>query len=173
MCHLFFCVSLNMPKKEQHETPDFLVDRKDLEILRLVQQDAKLSVREIAKRIHLSPTPTHERIKRLEQQGVIREYVAIVDRRKVNKGIMVLCMVALSVHNKKSAGNFINEVIKLPEVIEFYNISGDFDFMLKIVSSSMDDFHDFFVNRLSEIEGIGQTKSIFVMNTMKESHQLL
>ncbi|MFD2596212.1 Lrp/AsnC ligand binding domain-containing protein [Sphingobacterium griseoflavum] len=58
-------------------------------------------------------------------------------------------------------------------MIEFYNISGDFDFMLKIISSSMDDFHDFFVNRLSEIDGIGQTKSIFVMNTIKESQQIL
>lgn len=164
---------LSMSIKEQLQKGEFLPDAKDLEILRLLEKDAKLSVREVASRIHLSPTPTHERIKRLEQSGIIKEYVAVLDRKQIDKGLLVLCMVALRVHNKKSAGKFIEEVAKLPEVIEFYNISGDFDFVLKIVSSNMDDFHDFFVNQLSEIDGIGQTKSIFVMNIIKESHQLL
>lgn len=162
-----------MIEEEQYKGALLAADSKDLEILRLLQSNAKLSVREVAAQINLSPTPTHERIKRLERTGAIKEYVAILDRKQVNKGLTVLCMIALSVHNKKTAGKFIQEVAQLPEVIEFYNISGDFDFMLKIISSSMDDFHDFFVNRLSEIDGIGQTKSIFVMNTIKESHQIL
>lgn len=162
-----------MNVKEQEGKGAFTPDAKDLEILRLLEQDAKLSVREIASKIHLSPTPTHERIKRLEQAGIIKEYVAVLDRKKIDKGLLVLCMVALRVHNKQSAGKFIAEVAQLPAVIEFHNISGDFDFVLKIVAADMDDFHDFFVNRLSEIAGIGQTKSIFVMNTIKESHQLL
>ncbi|WP_295211899.1 Lrp/AsnC family transcriptional regulator [uncultured Chryseobacterium sp.] len=151
----------------------YTVDEKDLSILRILQKDAKLSVRDIAVRINLSPTPTHERIKRMEKLGIIREYTAVVDRKKVNKGMMVICMIALNVHNKKTAGHFIAEVSKLKEVVEFYNISGDFDFMLKILAPNMDKFHEFFVNTLSEIEGIGQTKSIFVMNSIKESSQIL
>ncbi|WP_378103226.1 Lrp/AsnC family transcriptional regulator [Chryseobacterium sp. sg2396] len=151
----------------------YTVDEKDLSILRILQKDAKLSVRDIAARINLSPTPTHERIKRMEKLGIIREYTALVDRKKVNKGMMVICMIALNVHNKKTAGHFIAEVSKLKEVVEFYNISGDFDFMLKILAPNMDKFHEFFVNTLSEIEGIGQTKSIFVMNSIKESSQIL
>ncbi|WP_294264089.1 Lrp/AsnC family transcriptional regulator [uncultured Chryseobacterium sp.] len=151
----------------------YTVDEKDLSILRILQKDAKLSVRDIAVRINLSPTPTHERIKRMEKLGIIREYTAVVDRKKVNKGMMVICMIALNVHNKKTAGHFIAEVSKLKEVVEFYNISGDFDFMLKILAPNMDEFHEFFVNTLSEIEGIGQTKSIFVMNSIKESSQIL
>jgi len=87
--------------------------------------------------------------------------------------MMVICMITLNVHNKKTAGQFIEEVSKLKEVVEFYNISGDFDFMLKILASNMDEFHDFFVNKLSEIEGIGQTKSIFVMNSIKESMEVV
>ncbi len=162
-----------MNNKEQVENLKHNLDEKDLQILRLIQHDAKLSVREIASHINLSSTPTHERIKRMETRGIIKEYVAIVDRRLIDKGLMVLVMVALSAHNKKMATKFIDGVQALPEVIEFHNISGDFDFVLKIVSPSMDDFHDFFVNRLSEIEGIGQTKSIFVMNTIKESHQFI
>ncbi|SJN47255.1 Lrp/AsnC family transcriptional regulator [Sphingobacterium sp. JB170] len=162
-----------MINKEQTENTNYLIDDKDQQILRLVQRNAKLSVREIAAQINLSSTPTHERIKRMETHGIIKEYIAVVDRRLVNKGLMVLVMVALSVHNKKIASQFIKGVEALPEVLEFHNISGDFDFVLKIVSPSMDDFHDFFVNRLSEIDGIGQTKSIFVMNTIKESHQII
>ncbi|WP_437918964.1 Lrp/AsnC family transcriptional regulator [Sphingobacterium sp. LRF_L2] len=162
-----------MHKKEQQEIVGYSPDEKDLEILRLLENDAKLSVRDIAAQIHLSSTPTHERIKRLEQSGIIREYVAVLDKKRINKGLTVLCMVALRVHNKIAAGKFIQEVSRLPEVIEFYNISGDFDFMLKIIAADMEGFHDFFVNELSEIEGIGQTKSIFVMNAIKESHQVL
>jgi len=149
------------------------LDDKDLAILRLLQKDSKLSIRDIASRINLSATPTHERIKRLEKSGVIKEYTAILDRKKINKGMMVICMVALTAHNKKTAIAFIEKVSKLKEVVEFYNISGDFDFMLKILSPNMDAFHEFFLNQLSEIEGIGQTKSIFVMNSIKETSQII
>ncbi|ASK29973.1 AsnC family transcriptional regulator [Chryseobacterium sp. T16E-39] len=152
---------------------NYTLDEKDLSILRLLQKDAKLSVRDISTRINLSPTPTHERIKRLEKSGIIKEYTAVLDRKKVNKGMMVVCMIALNAHNKKMATKFIEEVCKLKEVVEFYNISGDFDFMLKILAPNMDEFHEFFVNKLSEIEGIGQTKSIFVMNSIKESSQII
>jgi DNA-binding Lrp family transcriptional regulator len=154
-------------------TEIYIPDEKDLSILRILQKDAKLSIRDIAVRINLSPTPTHERIKRLEKMGIIKGYTTVVDRKKINKGMMVICMVALSVHNKKTAGVFIEQVSKLKEVVEFYNISGEFDFMLKILAANMDDFHEFFVNKLSEIEGIGQTKSIFVMNSIKESYQII
>lgn len=153
----------------EHYNPD----NKDLSILRLLQKDAKLSVRDIAARINLSATPTHERIKRLERLGIIKEYTTVVDRKKVGKGMMVICMIALNAHNKKTATRFIEEVIQFKEVVEFYNISGDFDFMLKILAPNMDEFHEFFVNKLSEIEGIGQTKSIFVMNSIKESGRIL
>ncbi|MDC8104699.1 Lrp/AsnC family transcriptional regulator [Chryseobacterium sp. B21-037] len=151
----------------------YTLDEKDLSILRLLQKDAKLSVRDISTRINLSPTPTHERIKRMEKSGIIKEYTTVLDRKKVNKGMMVICMIALKAHNKKMATKFIEEVCKLKEVVEFYNISGDFDFMLKILAPNMDEFHEFFVNKLSEIEGIGQTKSIFVMNSIKESTQII
>ncbi|MCJ8153006.1 Lrp/AsnC family transcriptional regulator [Chryseobacterium sp. SSA4.19] len=152
---------------------NYTLDEKDLSILRILQKDAKLSVRDISNKISLSPTPTHERIKRMEKLGIIKEYTTVIDRRKVNKGMMVICMIALNAHNKKTAGHFIEQVSRLKEVVEFYNISGDFDFMLKILAPDMEKFHEFFVNTLSEIEGIGQTKSIFVMNSIKESVQIL
>jgi len=152
---------------------NYTLDEKDLAILRLLQKDAKLSVRDLSAQINLSSTPTHERIKRMEKLGIIKEYTAVLDRKKVNKGMMVICMIALNAHNKKTATKFIEEVCKLNEVVEFYNISGDFDCMLKILAPNMDEFHEFFVNKLSEIDGIGQTKSIFVMNSIKERTQII
>lgn len=158
---------------EQREAESMVLDKKDFEILRLMELNAKLTVREISTQIGLSSTPTHERIKRLEKTGVIRNYAAILDKRKINKGIMVICMVTLKEHTKKAGSEFIGAVRDFKEVLECYNISGDFDFMLKIVTESMDSYHEFFVNKLTEVQSIGQTKSTFVMNTVKETHRLL
>jgi Lrp/AsnC family leucine-responsive transcriptional regulator len=162
-------------KKEQTISAPvtFDLDPKDFQILRLLQSDGKFTVRDIAAKIHLSTTPTHDRIKRLEKSGVIKKYAALIDHRKVNKGIMVICNVSLKDHDKKTAQTFIQSVKSFPEVLECYNISGDFDFMLKIVSESMETFHHFFINSLSEIKGIGQTKSMFVMSAIKETHQVI
>jgi DNA-binding Lrp family transcriptional regulator len=150
-----------------------LLDKKDLEILRLLQEDSKLTVRDIAEQIHLSATPTHERIKRMEREGVIRQYVALLNNRLVNRGIMVICQVSLKDHDKRTAKVFVQAISGFPEVLECYNISGEFDFLLKIVSSSMESFHKFYMNKLSEIKGIGQTKSSFVMDVIKETHQVI
>ena len=128
-----------MVKSSQKEQPvAFTLDSKDFEILKLLQQDAKLTVREIASRIHLSPTPTHERIKRLENEKVIKGYAALIDNRKVDKKIMVICHVSLKEHDKKTAQAFVSGITGFKEVVECYNISGEFDFMLKILSESME-----------------------------------
>ncbi|MBB6502005.1 Lrp/AsnC family transcriptional regulator [Pedobacter cryoconitis] len=162
-----------MPNTEQSERPSVTLDTKDYEILRLMEENAKLTVREIAALIHLSPTPTHERIKRMEKSGVIRQYAAILNKRLIGKGMIVLCMITLKEHNKKAGAVFIKAMLEFKEVVECYNISGDFDFMVKIVAGSMESYHNFFVNQLGEVKGIGQTKSIFVMDVIKETHNLL
>jgi Lrp/AsnC family transcriptional regulator, leucine-responsive regulatory protein len=149
------------------------LDEKDKEIIRALQANSKLSVREIGIKVKLSSTPTHERIKRLERNGVIKSYTALLEPRAIRKNIMVLCHVSLKDHDKKTAEVFINTIKTFDEVTECYNISGEFDFMLKIYSESMDSFHRFFVNQLCEIKGIGQTKSSFVMNVIKETHLLI
>jgi len=162
-----------MTNTEQPEKTSVALDAKDYEILRLLEENAKLTVREIAALIHLSPTPTHERIKRMEKSKVIKKYAAILDRQLIGKGMIVLCMITLKEHNKKSGAMFIKAMLEFKEIVECYNISGDFDFMVKIVAESMEDYHNFFVNKLGEVKGIGQTKSIFVMAANKETHQLI
>lgn len=152
---------------------DLTLDEKDRIILRLLQEDAKMTVREIARQVHLSATPVHERIRRMEEAGIIRQYVALVDYSKVNKGLMIICYVSLKEHNKKSGTRFIQTILKLPEVIECYNISGEFDFMLKVVAENMDSYYDFHVNKLSPIENVGHLQSIFVMGVIKQTQRLV
>ena len=160
-------------QKENNTYPLRPLDEKDLEILRLLQENAKMTVREIAGKIHLSPTPVHERIKRLEDSGVITQYAALVDHSKVNKGLMIICYVSLKEHNKKTGAKFIKAINDLKEVIECYNISGQFDFMLKVVVENMDAYYDFHVNKLGQVENTGQLQSTFVMGIIKQTHQLI
>ncbi len=165
-----------MEKQQQTENPTIPVanlDEKDRAILRLLQEDAKKTVREIAQAIHLSTTPVHERIKRMEESGIIRQYAALVDYSKVRKGLMVICYVSLQEHNKKSGARFIKAINDFNEVIECYNISGEFDFMLKVVVENMDAYYDFHVNKLGQIENMGRLQSTFVMGVIKQTHQLI
>ncbi len=149
------------------------LDKNDLAILKLLQENARITVKEISEKIHLSTTPVHERIKRLEHTGVIKQYATLVDHAKVKKGLMVICYVSLKEHSKNAGIKFIKSINALNEVIECYNISGEFDFMLKVVEENMDSYYDFHVNRLSQIENMGNIQSVFVMGVIKQTHQLV
>lgn len=162
-----------MPKVEKTENHSIQLDDTDLHILKILQNNALATVKEIASAVHLSTTPVHERIKRMEQNGVILQYAALVDRTKVKKGLMVICYVSLKEHSKTAGTRFIKAIHQLNEVIECYNISGQFDFMLKVVAADMDSYYDFHVNRLSPIENMGNIQSVFVMGIIKQTHQLV
>jgi DNA-binding Lrp family transcriptional regulator len=149
------------------------LDAKDLAILKLLQQNARMSVKEISESVQLSTTPVHERIKRLEASGVIKQYATLIDGAKINKGLMVICYVSLNQHSKKSGTQFIKLINELPEVVECYSISGEFDFMLKIVAADMNSYYHFHVNKLSQAENIGQVQSVFIMGVVKQTHVLV
>jgi DNA-binding Lrp family transcriptional regulator len=159
--------------KTEKITNNISLDSKDIAILKLLQENARITVKEISEKIHLSTTPVHERIKRLEETGVIMQYVTLVDPAKVKKGLMVICYVSLKQHSKEAGGKFIQSIMAMNEVVECYNISGEFDFMLKIVAESMNSYYDFHVNKLGEIENMGNVQSVFVMGVIKQTHQLV
>jgi Lrp/AsnC family leucine-responsive transcriptional regulator len=161
------------PKKEDSANAPVLLDEKDKAILRLLQANAKMTVREIAAQVHLSTTPVHERIKRMEDEGVILRYATLVDHAKVKKGLMAVCYVSLKEHNKRSGAKFIKAIHELPEVIECFIISGEFDFMLKVVADTMDAYYDFHVNKLGQVENIGQVQSTFVMGVIKQTYPMI
>ncbi|MEN9599079.1 MAG: hypothetical protein RL596_1390 [Bacteroidota bacterium] len=161
------------PTSKAESTTSVSLDAKDLLILKLLQQNARITVKEISDQVHLSTTPVHERIKRMEETGVIKQYATLVDPAKVKKGLMVICYVSLRQHDKKEGVKFIKRMHELNEVIECYNISGEFDFMLKVVAESMDAYYDFHVNKLSQADNIGHVQSVFVMGVIKQTHVLV
>ena len=159
--------------KEDSVTISYVPDKKDLSILKLLQQNARITIKEIAEKVHLSTTPVHERIKRMEDAGIIKQYATLVDNTKVKKSLMVICYVSLKQHGKNAGAKFIKVINSLNEVIECYSISGEFDFMLKVVCEDMNAYYDFHVNKLSETENVGHVQSIFIMGIIKETHQVV
>jgi DNA-binding Lrp family transcriptional regulator len=115
----------------------------------------------------------HERIKRLEQSGVIKQYATLLDYNKVDRGLMVICYVSLKEHSKSAGVKFIKNINELNEVIECYSISGEFDFMLKVLCKDMNAYYDFHVNKLSQQENMGNVQSVFVMGVIKETRNVV
>jgi Lrp/AsnC family leucine-responsive transcriptional regulator len=159
--------------KEDSTIEEQTLDGKDLAILHLLQKNARITVKEISEQVHLSTTPVHERIKRMEASGVIKQYATLLDHNKVKKGLMVICYVSLKEHSKKAGVKFIDTMQVLNEVIECYSISGEFDFMLKVVCEDMNAYYNFHVNKLSQIENMGKVQSVFVMGIIKQTHELV
>ena len=160
-------------KTENSSIEEISLDKRDFAILYLLQQNARITVKEIAEKTHLTTTPVHERIKKMEASGVIKQYVTLVDHVKVNKSLMVICYVSLKQHSKNAGSKFIKTINELTEVIECYSISGEFDFMLKVMCEDMNAYYDFHVNKLSASENIGHVQSTFVMGIIKQTHQLI
>ena len=143
------------------------LDNTDLQILRIVQDNSRLTTKELAQKIHLSVTPTYERQRRLERMGYIKGYVAVLDANKMERGFMVFCNVSMKQINKQIANSFSETVATWNEVTECYNISGDGDYLLKVCVSSMQKYQQFILEKLGEFPYISQVRSFFVMDTLK------
>ncbi|WP_343680588.1 Lrp/AsnC family transcriptional regulator [Chryseobacterium arthrosphaerae] len=148
------------------------LDDKDLQLLRLLQKNAKLTVKELAREVSLSPSPVFERVKRLEQEGYIKRYAAVLDAEKLNRGFTVFCQIKLKIHDRSVGYDFVKEILEIEEVAECYNISGDFDFLLKVQVRDMKHYQDFVFNKLGSVDSIGSTHSTFVMAEVKNNHGL-
>jgi Lrp/AsnC family leucine-responsive transcriptional regulator len=160
-------------QKEKSLTTPVNLDKKDLAILKLLQENARITIKEISAKIHLSTTPVYERIKRMEESGVIKQYATLLNHEKIKKGLMVICYVSLKQHSKNAGVKFIKTMHELNEVVECFSISGEFDFMLKVICEDMNTYYNFHVNKLSQIENMGHVQSIFVMGVIKQTHQLV
>lgn len=166
-------MAVNKYAKEKPTSLSVTLDAKDLDILRMLQQNGRVTVKEIADAVHLSTTPVHERVKRLEQSGIISHYTTILDAAKLGKKLMVICHVSLREHNKIAGSKFIKSIMAMHEVLECYSISGEFDFLLKVLTEDMETYYDFHVNKLSQVENVGHVQSTFVMGVVKQTNQLL
>lgn len=144
-----------------------ILDKTDIAILRILQENSRLTTKEIANRVNLSTTPVFERIRRLEESGYIKKYIALLDADKLNRGFKVYCCVKLQRLSLDIASNFTAVIKDIPEVIECYNISGEYDFLLKVSAPDMKYYREFILNVLGTIDGLGSLSSMFVMAEVK------
>ncbi len=146
------------------------LDATDIRILRALQQNARLTVKELAAHVNLSPSPTFERQKRLEREGYIQRYVAVTDHHKLGNHVIVLCNIRLKQHTHELIQQFMDTVQTIDQITECYNTSGDFDFQIKVYARDMKAYQDFMLNTLGNIDCIGSLHSVFVIGEIKDSH---
>ena len=146
------------------------LDETDLQILKTLQKNAKLTTKELADAVHLTPTPVFERQKRLERQGYIKKYTAILDPEMLGQGLLVFCKVKLSQINHKIADTFTERIRAIPEVTECYNTSGSYDYLLRVRARDMKQYQEFVLTKLGDIEHVASIESTFVMSEVKQSY---
>ncbi len=145
------------------------MDSIDKKLLQLLQTDAKKTTKELALKLNLSVTAVYERIKKLEREGIIEKYVALINRLKVEKGFVVFCHLKLIQHTREFVTTFEKEITQLKEVIECHHVSGDYDYILKIVVKDMEEYREFLVNKLTTLQHIGSTHSTFMISEVKNT----
>jgi Lrp/AsnC family leucine-responsive transcriptional regulator len=146
-----------------------MLDEIDKALLKLLQEDSKQTNKALSNALGLSVTAVYERIKKLENNGIISNYVALIDKKKVDKSFVAFCHVKLVQHSQDYVMRFEREVRKLDEVLECYHISGDYDYLLKVIVEDMEAFREFMVKKLTRIDHIGSTHSMFMINEVKHT----
>lgn len=145
------------------------LDASDIRILQLLQENAQYTIKEISQKINLSMTPTHDRIKRLEQEGVIEKYVTILNKKKLGNPMVVYCNITLDKQQKNHFEEFEQAIKQFPEVIECSVISGSFDYLLKVIVKDMSAYNEFYQKKLSDLQSVAHISSSFVMSEVKNT----
>ncbi|WP_298288687.1 Lrp/AsnC family transcriptional regulator [uncultured Lutibacter sp.] len=145
------------------------LDDLDKKILNLLQQNSKANIKEISLKIGLTQTPTYERIKRLEKNGYIEKYVAILNKEKIGFHVEVFCQVTLLVHSKDLITKFELAIHKIDEVVECFHVAGNYDYLLKIIVKDMNTYQNFLKNKLSVLDSVANVQSTFVMTSTKKT----
>ena len=149
-----------------------MIDPIDKSILALLQKDGKITFKEIASQLNLTTTPVYERIKRLEREGYIKSYKAILDRKKIGLNLLVFCNISLKEHQASYLAQFEKDIKEFNEVISCYHIAGMYDYLIKISVQDMDVYQHFIANKLANIKNIARVQSSFVMTEVKSAIDL-
>ena len=148
------------------------LDQTDKSILRILQKDALAKLKDISNSINLSVSPTHDRIKRMESDGVIQKYVALIDRRKIELGMVVFCHVTLDKQTKNNFAEFEQTILQFDEVVSCSLVSGSFDYYLKVVSKDVETYNKFYQEKLAVLPMVAHINSLFVMDEIKTTTSL-
>ncbi len=150
----------------------YTIDETDITILRELQKNSRLTTKELAEKVNLSVTPTFERIRRLEREGFIAGYRALLDPALLDCGFVAFCYLKLKQHTYQNNMRIMEAVRGIREITECYNISGDYDYLLKIYARDMKSYQNFLLDILGELDCIGSLSSSFVLGEVKNTHSI-
>lgn len=151
---------------------NLILDRADKALLRALQTDGRLSNVQLARKINLSPPATHSRLKRIEKDGYIRQYTAVVDREKAGYDLLCFIHIAMQMHQYEQVDKFRKLMQKMPEVLECHHITGEYDYLLKVVLRNRKDLERFVVDRLTPIPGVSRIHTSLVFTEVKSTTSL-
>ena len=170
MIEFYFINLVNINIKRSFFT--MKLDALDLSILKLLQKNSKLTNKALSTHLSLSVTAVYERIKKLEKTGIIKGYVALLSKEKLEQSFVAFCHVKLIQHTQDNVKQFEKEVIKIDEVLECYHLSGDYDYLLKVHVKDMESYRNFMIEKLTNLNHIGSTHSMFMINEVKHTTAL-
>jgi len=145
------------------------IDKTDKSILKLLQQDARMTIKEISKQLNLSATPIYERIKKMEKAGIIEKYVALVNANQLGKKLNAFANISIKEHSKAAVQEFVSEIEKFSEVMECHYVSGNCDFLIKVLVEDMEAYNHFVMEKLSAVPNIGKVETLFSLSTSKKT----
>ncbi len=148
------------------------IDQIDRNVLEKLQRNAKITNAQLSKEIGLSPAPTLERVKKLEQSGIIKSYHAKLEPSKVGLNVTTFVQVSLIGHRKSVTESFVEKINSIPEVIECHHITGTADFLLKVISEDISTYQKLMLEKINEIEEVSNTQSMVILSTFKDSKVL-
>jgi DNA-binding Lrp family transcriptional regulator len=146
-----------------------MLDELDKDILRALQEDGRISLVELGKRVKLSTAATHARVRQLEKRGFIQRYAAIVSREKIGYDLLCFIHISLRLHQPHEMMMFLDEIGKMPEVLECYKVTGEHDIILKVLVKNHHDYERFWMEKLTKVPGVAKTHTAIVVNEIKES----
>jgi len=149
-----------------------MLDTLDKSILSHLQSDSKITTKELSVHLGLSATAVYERVRKMERKGIIEAYAVRINKKLVDLGFVVFCQIKLKEHRHEYLVKFEREVIKFKEVLECYNVSGDYDYLLKITVKDMEAYHQFLNDKLTYLDHIGSAHSTFIINEVKNTHAI-
>lgn len=149
-----------------------MLDRIDKSILNILQKDSKTTIKEIAGKLNMTSTPIFERIKRLEKQGIIKNYTVTLDKKELGLSLLVFCNVILQQHKTEYIEQFEKDILTFPEVLSCYHVAGTFDYLLQVCVKDIDAYQGFISKDLSSLENISKIESSFVMSEVVENKVL-
>lgn len=151
---------------------NMMLDRVDKSLLRALQLDGRLSNVQLAKKISLSPPATHSRLRRLEKDGYIRQYAAVVDREKAGYDLLCFIHISLQMHKVEQVEKFREATRRMPEVLECHHITGEHDYLLKVVLKNRKDLERFVVDKITPIPGVARIHTSLVLTEVKTTMAL-